>query len=310
MGDSVAAVPSGGDGPKASPGNIRICLVREVVDDQETLSAAKHFGVPLVTSETGEEFALGNHEWTTYFILKDFEGPLFEALSKSPNKYVRAIAQSIVHFIYRLYLLQSHGSTRVEASRKELGASARQHQTHLQLLDEGSDHLFHGNTQKRRAGNLLIRIIRAHTLIHISCLQTRLVNLIHAMGGSIRKDMNSKVTHLICNAAGGDKYKYAITFRLGVVRPAWVEESWSCRDAPDFMATKDEFSINHRLKVFEGQRICFNGFPAEEHAHMEEVLRSNGGIPSSIGNPECTHVVSEIACLLKQHYHIKVPVPS
>lgn len=114
------------------------------------------------------------------------------------------------------------------------------------------------------------------------------------MGGSIRKDMNSKVTHLICNAAGGDKYKYAITFRLGVVRPAWVEEAWKNRDAPEFMATKDDFTINHRLKVFEGQRICFTGFPPEEHKHMEEVLRSNGGIPSTVDNPECTHVVSDL----------------
>lgn len=104
--------------------------------------------------------------------------------------------------------------------------------------------------------------------------------------------MNSKVTHLICNAAGGDKYKYAITFRLGVVRPAWVEEAWENRDASEFKATADAFTVQHRLKVFEGQRVCFTGFPADEHKHMEEVLRSNGGIPATIDNPECTHVVS------------------
>lgn len=112
------------------------------------------------------------------------------------------------------------------------------------------------------------------------------------MGGSIRKDMNSKVTHLICNSAGGDKYKYAITFRLGVVRPFWVEQAWKSRDQPEFMATKDDFTAHHRLKVFEGQHVCFTGFPTEEHKHMEEVLRSNGGIPSTMDSSECTHVVS------------------
>ena len=66
--------------------NIRICLVGEVVDDQDTLTAAKHFKVPILTSETGEEYALEQGRWTTYFILKDFEGPIFEALSKSHNK--------------------------------------------------------------------------------------------------------------------------------------------------------------------------------------------------------------------------------
>lgn len=71
--------------------SIRICLVGEVVDDPETLTAAKHFKVPILTSETGSEYALEKDTWITYFILKDFEGPMFEALSKSPNKYVRSI---------------------------------------------------------------------------------------------------------------------------------------------------------------------------------------------------------------------------
>lgn len=66
--------------------SIRICLVGDVMDDQETLTAAKHFDVPIVTSETGTDYALEKDQWITYFILKDFEGPIFEALSKSPNK--------------------------------------------------------------------------------------------------------------------------------------------------------------------------------------------------------------------------------
>lgn len=76
-----------GDSGNATGPRIRICLVGEVVDDEETLNAAKHFKVPVLSSETGEEYALEKgDQWTTYFILKDFEGPLFDALSKSPNK--------------------------------------------------------------------------------------------------------------------------------------------------------------------------------------------------------------------------------
>lgn len=77
------------DGATTSEGNaaVRICLVGEVMDDQETIKAAKHFNVPILTSETGQEYALEKEgQWTTYFILKNFEGPLFDALSKSPNK--------------------------------------------------------------------------------------------------------------------------------------------------------------------------------------------------------------------------------
>lgn len=84
------------DGANAGP-SIRICLVGEVVDDQDTITAAKHFKVPILSSETGEEYALDKDQWTTYFILKDFEGPMFEALSKSPNKYVRLNFQIIIN---------------------------------------------------------------------------------------------------------------------------------------------------------------------------------------------------------------------
>uniref|UniRef100_A0A1A9UX80 Uncharacterized protein n=1 Tax=Glossina austeni TaxID=7395 RepID=A0A1A9UX80_GLOAU len=50
-------------------------------------------------------------------------------------------------------------------------------------------------------------------------------------------------------------------------------------DKPGFRANTAEFSSKHNLKAFEGQKICFFGFPADEHEHMVEVMESNGGIP-------------------------------
>ena len=38
-------------------------------------------------------------------------------------------------------------------------------------------------------------------------LQGYLVDLVHHMGGSVRRDMTPKVTHLIANCTGGEKYK-------------------------------------------------------------------------------------------------------
>lgn len=121
---------------------------------------------------------------------------------------------------------------------------------------------------------------------------TRLVHLIHSMGGSIRKDMNSKVTHLICNASEGDKYRYAMLFNLTVVRPAWINEAWNKRDQPKFLATSSDFQHNYKLKLFEGHKICFLGFPEDEKLHMIEVLKANGGKECEIDDVECTHVVS------------------
>nr|XP_016925930.1 protein ECT2 isoform X4 [Drosophila suzukii] len=122
---------------------------------------------------------------------------------------------------------------------------------------------------------------------------TKLVNLIHSMGGCIKKDLNTKTTHLICNHSGGEKYQYAKTFRLTVVRPAWVFAAWADRNSLEFDATQEGFTKTHRLKAFEGQKICFFGFPAEEHQHMVDVLLENGGVCAELDDPECSHVVVE-----------------
>lgn len=124
------------------------------------------------------------------------------------------------------------------------------------------------------------------------------------MGGSIRSGLYSKVTHLICNASGGPKYQYAMTFRLDVVRPSWVHTAWKQRDMPTFDACHVDFTHPHRLKPFEGQKICFLGFAMDEHQHMIEVLTANGGVATNIEDPECSHVVSSgfrwrIWCIIK-----------
>lgn len=65
----------------------RICLVGIVVDNQESLESAQSFNVPVITSETGSEF-ISDENWSTYFILHSFEGPIFEAIYKTKHKYV------------------------------------------------------------------------------------------------------------------------------------------------------------------------------------------------------------------------------
>lgn len=65
-----------------SPENLRICLVGNVVRDDPTVEAAQTFGVPVITSETGLEL-INDYDWRTYFILAEFEGPVYEAIHKS-----------------------------------------------------------------------------------------------------------------------------------------------------------------------------------------------------------------------------------
>ncbi|KAF2898591.1 hypothetical protein ILUMI_07581, partial [Ignelater luminosus] len=118
-----------------------------------------------------------------------------------------------------------------------------------------------------------------------------LVPLVHHMGGSIRKDMSAKVTHLIANVSGGEKYHYAATFKVPVVHQSWVLSSWEQRNDLEFCATMDVFVAQHKLKPFHGTRVCFFGFPEEEEKHMTEVLEANGGTLTNIDDPVCSHVV-------------------
>ncbi|XP_058828945.1 protein ECT2 isoform X2 [Topomyia yanbarensis] len=236
--------------PPPAPENSRICLVGSVAHDEDTLAAAQSFKVPIVVSETGAEY-VQDTSYVTYFILNQFEGPVYDTIYRSKHRI--------------------------------LGPPA------LQQAVRAGEGLLRNN---RPIYNYCMRgVITCFTGIRKKDELTRLVDLIHSMGGSIRKDMNTKVTHLICNVSGGEKYQYAMAFRLAVVRPSWVLHAWRNRDDPNLVANVEEFTKNHRLRAFEGQKICFFGFPPEEHQHMVDVLTMNGGIPTNLEDPECSHVV-------------------
>src|SRR5690349_6705313 len=113
------------------------------------------------------------------------------------------------------------------------------------------------------------------------------------MGGSIRKDLNNKVTHLICTNSYGDKYRYAQTFKLKSVRSTWVMDAWRNRDEAEFTAQNDDFTQLHLLKIFEGCRVAFIGFSESDKKYMVDQLRSNNGIETTSDDDTCTHKVSE-----------------
>jgi hypothetical protein len=66
--------------------NKRICLVGIVAENDDAKDAANIFNVPVVTSETGEEF-IHDKQWTTYFILSQFDTPEFDRINKSEIKH-------------------------------------------------------------------------------------------------------------------------------------------------------------------------------------------------------------------------------
>ncbi|XP_017864109.1 PREDICTED: protein ECT2 isoform X1 [Drosophila arizonae] len=194
---------------------------------------------------------INDTDWRTFYVLQDFEDEIFDAIHKQKECI--------------------------------LGPPALKYAAEMkQTLGQNTRPIY----------NYAMRgVVTCFTGIRKKDELTKLVNLIHSMGGCIKKDLNTKTTHLICNHSGGEKYQYAKTFRLTVVRPAWVYAAWSARNSLGFEATQDNFTKAHRLKAFEGQKICFFGFPAEEHQHMVDVLLENGGVCAELDDPECSHVV-------------------
>lgn len=67
--------------------------------------------------------------------------------------------------------------------------------------------------------------------------------MIHNMGGSIRKEMGAKVTHLIANCCGGDKYRYAVTFRVPVMSMDWMTALWNAKDDISSYGNNEELVI-------------------------------------------------------------------
>ncbi|XP_076645868.1 protein ECT2-like isoform X2 [Halictus rubicundus] len=189
--------------------------------------------------------------YCTYFILKQFEGVEYDALHKSAHRILGPTA-----------LLQL-------AERKDTLPSINRPMYTQAMV--GTVVVFTGFRKKDEL--------------------TKLINMIHNMGGSIRKEMGAKVTHLIANCCGGDKYRYAVTFRVPVMSMDWVTALWNARNDISIYGNNEELITAYKLKPFFGAKVCFFGFPEEEKRHMCEVLQQQGGEPTEIDDPNCTHVV-------------------
>ncbi|XP_060518984.1 protein ECT2 isoform X2 [Cylas formicarius] len=251
----------------------RICLIGNLKNDAVLRSVAESFNVPVVTSETGQEY-LEDNSCCTFFVIENFDGDVYNTICKSK--------QSV------------------------LGPPA------LQQLAKKNNKELPDNT--RPLFNIAMRgVVVCFTGFRNKDELTKLVPLIHHMGGSIRRDMTAKVTHLIANTCGGDKYQYASTFKVPVMNLQWVVSSWEKRLDLDFSATLDTFVANYKLKAFHGARVCFLGFPEEEELHMVEVLVANGGMVTSADDPNCTHVVlenSEVFALDSTSAHLSPKITS
>lgn len=119
-----------------------------------------------------------------------------------------------------------------------------------------------------------------------------LVNLVHHMGGSIRKEISAKVTHLVAKSSNNEKYKYAVTLGTQVMSSDWILQSWERRDDVTFCAT-DESLTKFKAMPFFSCNICFIGFSSDEEKDVNELTKQNGGKLVPCEHEACTHIVIE-----------------
>ncbi|XP_026467941.1 protein ECT2-like isoform X2 [Ctenocephalides felis] len=236
------------------PADVRVCLIGDCASDTAVCAAARVFGYPVVTDPQCTAAKDGNDPQNggcIVYVMREFAGEAYEVLHKTRHRIIGPTA---------LCQLADRHLPMPLSSRPLYSLSM-----------SGLVVCFTGFRKKEDL--------------------TRLIGLIHHMGGSIRKDMVSKVTHLIANCTGGEKYRYAMTFRVPVVSAKWVESSWEKRQDVTHDARNEAFISEHKLKPFQGSRVCFLGFPADEQQHMSEILVENGGVLVELEDPSCTHVV-------------------
>uniref|UniRef100_A0A6Q2XG86 Epithelial cell transforming 2 n=1 Tax=Esox lucius TaxID=8010 RepID=A0A6Q2XG86_ESOLU len=146
------------------------------------------------------------------------------------------------------------------------------------------------------------RPLYSTTMLHLSLCFTgfrnkeevkKLVNLVHHMGGAIRKDFSAKVTHLIAYSTHGEKYKLAVCMGTPILTPTWIHKAWEHRDDVQFHAGDEAFRTEFKVPPFQDCVLSFLGFSDDDKVNMEERTLKHGGRYLEVGDEKCTHMVVE-----------------
>ncbi|KAI8772584.1 protein ECT2-like isoform X1 [Biomphalaria glabrata] len=229
---------------------MKIVLVGEDTHNLEDV-ARKIKGVSeIYKSETGLEFVKDACECELSFVLGNFEGELFTKLHRAQ---VRIIGPPIIHRCVRDSL--------------PLPLNVRP--------------LFTWSMQD---------LVVCFTGFKNKAKLIWLVDHVHYMGGSVRKDESIKITHMVANITHGRKYRYAVNMGKPIMSEDWINRLWSDRIDIDSTADHPKM-IAYRMKPFYECCLSFLGFSAEEQRHMEELTIENGGTFAEPGNEDTTHLV-------------------
>lgn len=229
----------------------QICLIGKLGQDPNFIEISEGFGVPVRISETGEEF-LTDKLSVTYFIIDEFEGPVFENLLKSECRILGPVAL------------------------KELAQSNKE----LPLV------------KKRKLTKPVYCYMMKDTIIGLIGFNEEdydyLAKLCYFMGANVMKNQYGKITHLVASSHSVEEYWYGRTFNVPIMAESWITSAWNNRDAVEYSCINSPAMVEHKLK-FGGAKVCFIGFDGDETAKLNEILINHKGKLSH--DSDCDYLV-------------------
>ncbi|KAM6063452.1 protein ECT2 isoform 4-T4 [Chlamydotis macqueenii] len=232
----------------------RVVLVQEAGKHEELLKALEEIKVPYIKTDTIEELGDSDSpEFETVYVVSDFQDSIFNNLCKAD---CRVVGPPVVLHCAR------KGEPLPFSCRPLYCAS-------------------------------MLNLVLCFTGFRKKDELVKLVTLVHHMGGIIRRDFSSKVTHLVANSTHGDKFRIAVSLGTPIVKAEWIYKAWEKRNEIDFCAADDDFRNQYKVPPFQDCMLSFLGFSDDEKANMEEMTEMQGGHYLPVGDERCTHLVVE-----------------
>ncbi|XP_054916449.1 protein ECT2 isoform X8 [Poeciliopsis prolifica] len=232
----------------------QVVLVGEAGRNEALVKALQDINTPFIKTENVQGFADGdNTDFERVFVLTDFSSPDYIYLYKHEN---RIVGPPVV--------------LRCAAQEEPLHFSCRPLYCTAML-------------------NLSLCLTGFRNKEEMKSL----VNLVHHMGGTIRKDFSAKVTHLVAYSTHGEKYRLAVCMGTPILSPSWIQKAWEKRDHIHFHANDEDFRTEFKVPPFQNCILSFLGFSEEEKFNMEERTLKHGGRYAEVGDDQCTHMVVE-----------------
>ncbi|XP_040858747.1 protein ECT2 isoform X2 [Ochotona curzoniae] len=232
----------------------RVVLVREAGKQEELVKALQEIKVPFVKMESLEELEdLDSPEFENVFVVTDFQDSVFTDLHKTD---CRIIGPPVI-------LSCAQKGEPLPYSCRPLYCTS------------------------------MLNLVLCFTGFRKKEELVRLVTLVHHMGGVIRKDFNSKVTHLVANSTQGEKFRVAVSLGTPIMKTEWIYKAWDRRNEQGFCAAMDDFRNEFKVPPFHDCVLSFLGFSEEDKTNMEEMTEMQGGKYLPVGDERCTHLIVE-----------------